>query len=237
MRKILKYFFSISVLCFLFSASYSQSERIKGLRIGVDLSRFSLYFIDPGRTGFQVSADFEVIDNLYATVEYGQQKVSFTEKDTIDRIKYNYNSDGSYYRIGVDYNFLKYKMQNQYDMLFLGLRFGSSEMTHSADNITIFSPYWGNYTEGSVPEKHLNAYWTELVAGVRAELFKNFFMGWSVSGRLMLKQDKDDTIDPYNIPGFGNGSKKSGFGFNYSIYYKIPIFKEKIKVPTTKANK
>jgi len=227
MKKTLKYFFSTYVLFFLFLSVYSQTERIKGLRLGIDLSRFSLYYLEPSRTCFQLSADFEVIDNLYPIIEYGQQ--------TVDLIKptYNYQSKGSYYRIGADYNFLTSKAHNQYDMVFLGLRFGTANMSHSANNITVdtIHSYWGQYSDGMVPENNIKAYWIEVTPGIRAEIFKNFFMGWSISGRIMLKQGKEYYMDPYNIPGYGNGSSKTGMGFNYSIFYRIPILKEKIKKP------
>jgi hypothetical protein len=102
-------------------------------------------------------------------------------------------------------------------------------MSHSADNIAVNSGYWGNYTDGSVAKNSIKAYWIEIGMGLRAEIFKNFFMGWSFNGRIMIKKSKDIYMDPYNIPGYGNGSKKSAIGFNYSIYYRIPILKEKIK--------
>lgn len=243
MKKTLKYFFSTSVLCFLFISANSQTERIKGLRLGIDISRFSLYYFDPGRTCFQVSADFEAIDNLYPIIEYGQQTVSLlkygAEGSQSNLLLYNYKSQGSYYRIGADYNFLKSKAHNQYDMVFLGFRIGYANMKHSAEDISIdtVGSYWGQYTGGTIPQNNIKAYWIEVTPGIRAEIFKNFFMGWSISGRIMLKQSKDDYMDPYNIPGYGNGSSKTGIGFNYSIFYRIPIFKEKIKIPVTKEKK
>jgi hypothetical protein len=237
MKKTLKYFFSTCLLCFLINSSYSQDERIKGLRLGVDLSRFSLYFLEPERQCFEVSADFEALRNLYPTVEYGQQKVSLNK--TIDnyypdgtyffKSGYYYKSDGSYYRIGADYSFLKVNAQNQYDMLFAGLRYGFANMSHYAEDITIGSGYWGSYSDGSVPENKIKAQWIEIAIGLRAELFKNFFMGWSFRGRILIDKTKDEYMDPYSIPGFGDGSKNSGFGFNFSIYYKIPMFKVKNK--------
>jgi hypothetical protein len=221
----------------LFLSGYSQTERIKGLRIGIDLSRFSLYYIEPARTCFQVSADFELIDNVYATVEYGQQQVSLVKKDTSEIIIYKYSSSGSYYRIGADFNFLKPKANNPYDMVFLGFRFGSANMNHAAENILVTSGYWGNYSGGAVPKNHINAYWIEFDGGIRAEIFKNFFMGWSACGRIMIHKDKDEFMDPYNIPGYGKGSSKTALGINYSIFYRIPIFKERSKAPVIKVDK
>ncbi len=214
---------------------YSQTERIKGLRVGYDLSRLSFYISEPERKSFEVSADVETLNNLYPTIEYGQERVAETFKP--NNSQYDYSSQGYYYRLGADYNFLKIKGSSQYDMLFLGLRYGFAKMYHSANNISVVNGYWGDFSGGEVPKNKINAYWSEAVFGIRAELFKIFFMGWSLRGRIMISKTHDDQMDAYNIPGFGKGNKWSGFGFNYSIYYKIPIWKEKLKPAKEKPKK
>jgi hypothetical protein len=42
----------------------------------------------------------------------------------------------------------------------------------------------------------------------------------------MLYKTEDEIMDPYKIPGYGKGKSKSVLGFNYSLYYKIPLFKK-----------
>jgi hypothetical protein len=235
MKKTLKYIFSYCVISLLIVSAHSQTTRIKGLRIGYDVSRLSLYYFEPERTSFEVSADIETSRNLYPTFEYGQEE--FNKTGNLQNSNYNYKSKGYYYRLGLDYNFLKAKESNKYDMLFLGLRYGTSLMNQVANNISVLGGYWGDYTGGEVPKSTLKAYWIEAVLGLRTELFKNFFMGWSVRGRVILKKSNDPYMDPFFIPGFGKGNKWSGFGFNYSLYYRIPIWKEKQKPENTKKEK
>jgi hypothetical protein len=223
MKKTSKYFFSILFFVFYLISGYSQELRVKGIRFGVDISRFALLYFAPERTNYEVSADFEIKRNIYPAIEYGTQSVNL-KKST-----YNYYSEGTYVRFGTDYNFQKNVKENAYDMIFGGIRFGMATFTHYAENITIENNYWGNYFYGSVAKKNLKAYWIEASAGVRAELFKNFFMGWSLRGRILIKKTGDEYMYPYNIPGFGKGNKKSRLGFNYSLYYRIPIYKEKMK--------
>ena len=68
-----------------------------------------------------------------------------------------------------------------------------------------------------------NAHWISLVGGMRAEVFRNFFMGWSVFMNLRFYQSDYKGMEPYNIPGFGKGSNRVTVTFNYSLSYRIPM--------------
>jgi hypothetical protein len=222
MKKTSKYFFSALLLCLVSCSLYSQSYRVKGLRLGVDVSRFSLYYVDPDREAYEFSADFEVKKDIYLTAEYGMQTVKL-EKDF-----FNYYSEGNYFRVGADRNFLKSDNPENYEMAFLGIRYGFSNLNHSATNIIIPGNYWGNTGEINITENSYTTHWMEIAGGIRAELFRNVFIGWSVRARIRLAHTKDQYMDPYNIPGYGNGSKKGNVGFNFSLYYKIPIYKKTV---------
>jgi hypothetical protein len=202
----------------------AQEGRIKGVRIGYDLSRPALNYFEPARKCFEVSADFEVKQNYYATMEYGQQQVSLIEPG------FSYSSDGYYGRIGLDYNFSKKKMEvDHYEMVFGGLRYGFANYSQLAEDIILAENYWGIQTISEMQSNDVSAHWFEVVAGIRGELFKNFFMGWSFRGRVMLWKEQGSAMYAYNIPGFGAGNKKAQLGFNYSIYYRIPLYKTKNK--------
>ncbi len=223
-KKILKYFFKTVLLLLFINPLMSQEGRIKGLRIGYDLSRILLPYIDTTRSAFEVSADFEVKPYYYATAEYGQQQVNFTNE------WYNYSSDGYYFRLGLDYNFLGKKIAvNQYEMVFGGFRYGYASYSHSASNIYVPDNYWGDVTLPALEPVTLFAHWFEITGGIRGELFKNCFIGWSFRARLMIYQHNDEVMYPYFVPGFGQGDRKSAIGFNYYILYRIPFYKVKAK--------
>jgi hypothetical protein len=218
-------FLHILILILIFTPGVkSQEVRIKGLRIGYDLSRPAIQYVETGRKCFEFSGDFELKQNYYITAEYGQQQVNLI------KTTYDYSSDGFYARVGLDYNFSKKKAEvDHYEMVFGGLRYGYSNYSHLAENIIIEENYWGTQMYGAVEANNLSAHWFEVVAGIRGELFRNFFMGWSFRGRVMLWQKEGSGMYAYNIPGFGKGNKKAQLGFNYSIYYRIPIYKTKKK--------
>jgi hypothetical protein len=184
-----------------------------------------LYYFQPERTGYEFSVDYELKLNYYPAFEFGLQNIK------LDEPTYYYESSGFYFRLGLDYNFQKNLAFDQYEMVFFGFRYGFSRQEHSADNIIIENDYWGDYYAESVPKSPFAAHWIELSGGIRAELFRNIFIGWSIRGRLLLVQTKDAAMEPYYIPGFGKGGKRVSLGFNYSIYYRIPLLKVKSKMP------
>jgi hypothetical protein len=222
MKKTSRYFFSVFIVSLVSCGIYSQTYRIKGLRLGADVSRYSLLYFDPSRKAYEFSADFEIKKDLYLTAEYGNQTVNLEKKI------YSYSSEGNYFRIGLDHNFLKSDKPDEYEMAFIGIRYGISKMNHSAKNIISPENYWGKITDSNIPKSNYTAHWMEIVTGIRAELFRNFFIGWSLRTRFRLAHTKDQYMDPYNIPGFGKGSKKANVGFNFSVYYRIPFYKKEV---------
>jgi hypothetical protein len=222
--KMLNYVFKGLLLILIIFPAQGQEKRIIGLRLGYDVSRLGLYVFQPERKEMEFSADMEVKKNIYPIVEIGQSQIALSEET------YDYQADGYYFRAGADRNFLKKITANQYEMLFGGLRYGYSSFRQRADNISVSDPYWGDVTGGSIPEARVNAHWVEVTAGIRGELFKNFFMGWSFRGRVMLHQSAGENLTPCLIPGFGayNG-KRANLGFTYSIFYRIPLYKTEFK--------
>jgi len=225
MRKISGYFFSLLMLLLYSAAGFSQTDtnRTVSLRIGFDVSRLSLYYFQPERKALEFSGDMELYKNVYPAIEIGWNNIAL-KKDSL----YNYYSNGLYSRIGVDYNFLKPESINDNEMFIMGIRYGFSLFNNLANSIRIKDNYWGNFN-GDISRKSLSAHWVEFVAGFRTELFKNFYLGWTLRGRMLLAKTKDNETGPYWIPGFGKGSAKSAVGFNYSIFYSIPLYKMKHK--------
>lgn len=206
------------------TGTYAQEEtpaRIRGLRLGYDLSRHALPYLKGGRTAFGASADMEIVRNLYAVAEFGIQDVDYTGNS------FDYLSTGYYGRMGIDRNFLKNLDDNQYEMVFGGIRIGYANQDQSAPEIIILPNYWGKEYFTSVEENNINTVWLEFAGGVKAELFKNFFIGWSVRARLRLHQTHNPNMSPVYVPGFGNGLDKTSLGFTYSVFYRIPVMKYK----------
>ncbi|MEN8156855.1 MAG: DUF6048 family protein [Bacteroidota bacterium] len=219
MKRTSRYFFK-GVLLLLLSMPVAGQDTLRtyGPRIGIDLSRFIYYFTDPAEIGAEVSADLEVYKDLFPVFELGYS----TQSDLIGQT--SYASGGTYARIGVDYNVLPVTDRSVHHSITIGFRYATSIFSHSAEQITLQSGYWGDYFIESY-ENNLNGNWLELVGGMKAELLPNLFLGWSLRYKILLNPDMDPRVTPLLIPGYGKGTEARGFGFTYSVFYKIPLLK------------
>jgi hypothetical protein len=223
---MLKYIFSLLAL-FLTTITVAQKTEYKyhDVSLGVDLSRFIVPIIDSSRYGWELSADYELLNDMFVNLEIGAQNTQFRAP------QYHYFSKGAYTRLGIDYNFMKHIDERSTDQLLVGIRYGFTTFFHQADNITLYDNIWGDMPNLKTDRNWLTANWLEATTGMRAHLFNNFYLGWSVRFRVRLWLQEDEIMEPYYIPGFGRAWNNSWVGVNYSLYYKIPLFKTKVKPP------
>ncbi|WP_246849089.1 DUF6048 family protein [Aquimarina sp. U1-2] len=196
-----------------------------GLRAGVDLGRIIRSSVDDKYSGFEVVADYRVYRKFYAAVEIGNESLTRDEENI------NVEGSGNYFRAGFDFNTYSnwYGMQNS---IFVGLRYGFSTFDQTLNDYTIFTGtnYFGeNTTTEPVTVEGLNASWIEFILGIKAELFKNIYLGASVSLRSKVNEKIPDGFDNLFIPGFGrtNDFSSIGVGYGYSISYLIPFYKKR----------
>jgi hypothetical protein len=213
-------FKGLLLLLLLPSGSLSGQDTLRtyGPRIGVDLASFVYYFTKPAKIGAEFSADFEVYKNIFPVFEAGYSTLS----DSVDRSKYR--SGGPYARVGIDYNVLPLKDRSIHHSLDIGIRYAASAFKHQAENITVPSDYWGDYTIDE-HENTLTGHWLEIVGGIKAEVLTNFFIGWSIRYKILINPNMDPQITPLLIPGYGKGTDNRTIGFTYSLSYKIPLLK------------
>jgi len=200
--------------------SAQQQWRYEGPRIGFDLSRFLLPAFQSGsRHGWEIQGDIPYKGNWFPTAEIGMEW--FDDKQQT----FHYLSNGIYGRLGVDLNIAKFESLKDQDLLFVGIRYGYSHFNQEANNI-IYSNYWGD-VNSSLSRRPMSAHWGEIVFGMKGELFKNFFLGWTFRGKFPLVQTNDPNIKPYIIPGLGKTTGEIPFAFTFTASYRFPIFKTK----------
>ncbi len=218
----MRYFISILfIAASLTSLAQKELERQSFVRVGLDLSRFALPLInDFGQTGAEFSLDTEIKLRYFPTIELGYNKI----QDYTDN--HNYDSYGNYFRIGFNYNMINYSHRLDRNIFYVGARYGFSNFWHQADKILITNG-WGTL-ETSLPETQLNAHWFEGVIGMRAEIIKNFYMGYTIRVKSMISHSDYGNFTPYWIPGFGKGTETIVVGMSYSIFYAIPIKNPKL---------
>lgn len=230
MKKTLKYSFNLlALLAVMIQVNAQDGTRVRGPRISYDLASLALLYYDPDRMVYTISVDYEMEQDIYPVIDLGYQHVKITSEN------YHYSSSGLFTRIGADVNLLKYdKQADVYEMMYVGGRYGFSLFNQQADNITITDLYWGDYNDGQIEKHNLHVHWISFVGGMRAEVFRNFFMGWSVFLNIKFYQSGPKDMEPYNIPGFGKGANRATAIFNYTVSYRIPLQKYTPKIKSRK---
>jgi hypothetical protein len=224
--KILSFTF---ILCLIAAISWGQPQQkkkvkpkrtdnyihMKGLRFGMDITRpFQDLWTKGNRYGTEFSADMELFPNWFPVFETGYEALKI-KTDFVD-----YTANGSYSRIGFDYNFLQAQQSGDKDIMYFGLRYGFTFARQQVDQYKIDS-YWGPET-GSFGNQPFSAQWGEMLMGIKGEILKNLYMGWTIRGKFKINS-KDTGMPPvYFIPGYGKGENGFNFDFTYSVYYNIP---------------
>ncbi|MDK2770832.1 MAG: DUF6048 family protein [Flavobacterium sp.] len=226
---MLKYIFSFLAV-FIGLNSFSQDTtkvvypQRYGLRVGIDLHRLSKSFYDADYKGLEVVGDYRLTRKFYIAGELGN------ENKTVDDDRFNFTTKGTYFKVGFDYNAYENWLDME-NMLYAGMRVGVSSFSQTLNQYTIYDPtnYYGENTINSGEKFNgLNASWIEIIGGVKAELFSNLYLGFSVRLNYLLSEKEPNNFANLYIPGFNRTYEgKFGAGFNYTLSYFIPIYKKK----------
>lgn len=194
-----------------------------GLRIGTDLIKATRNLWDKDFTGFEVSADYRLNKKMYAAAEFGMID-RFKEEDHL-----TFTTNGMFAKVGVDYNVYE-NWLNMNNMIYVGGRYGFATMSQTLHSYDIYETASYFPTQLFTPNSKssgLSAHWIEFVAGMKAEVLKNLYLGFSFRVNYLIAQKQPNDFENLYIPGFGRKySGQIGAGFNYSVSYQIPLFKK-----------
>ena len=203
------------------SVKKAKPPYIHQFRFGIDGARLVNNFLFSDRHGYEFQVDFALRNNLYLAAEtgFGRGKVDF------EKLKYHSNS--FYIRAGVEKSFLDRIGLEDFDMGFLGARYGVAVGQRSQAEYSISSPF-GNEILGTTPPQTYMIHWAEVLLGFKVEMWKGFFLGWTGRGKFLINPGVFKEVAPNYIAGFGKGDKKTNFGFNFFISYSIKWNKNKV---------
>jgi len=202
------------VITFPADMERKPSPQKRVLRIGINVVRPLFMIAEPSRFGMEAVADVNFGEKYFAVAEGG-----FSFRD-LSRPEYRLSEEGVFFRFGADNNFY-----NQLDdVIALGVRIGFSVFDRSAPVISVEPDYWGEFS-GSLENQLFIRQWAEAVIVLKTEVFRNVFMGWNIRGKLLLFDRGDENLNERYIPGFGSGTTKSAVGFDFYIYYRLPLRK------------
>lgn len=235
MKHISKFTFSLALLCLSIFATAQEKKKDSiptkteqyGIRFGIDLFKLTRSFYDKEYKGLELVGDYRLTKKHYLAVELGN------ENKTTDDDRLNFTTNGSYFKVGFDYN----SYENWLDMrnsIYVGLRYGASSFSQTLNSYKLYntSSYFGEAPTqlSGVKTDGLSAQWIEVVAGMKAEVIHNIYVGFSVRINRITSNNKPSNFDNLYIPGFNrtyNGD--FGVGFNYTVSYFLPIYKKTAK--------
>ena len=248
MKHTLKYTFSVLILLVSLNVT-SQETVVKdslstkkdsvapkkerfGIRFGVDLFKLTRSFYEKDYRGIELVGDFKLTRRHYIAVELGN------ENKTVDDDRINFTTQGTYIKAGFDFNGYENWLGME-NMIYVGLRYGVSSFSQQRNSYEIYNRdiYFGVAPEIIDGEKFsgLSAQWIEVVAGFKAEVYKNIYLGISLRVNRLMNNKQPENFDNLYIPGFNrtyNGD--FGVGFNYTVSYFLPLYKTTIKAKEKK---
>src|SRR5680860_140498 len=134
MKQLLILLFFISFLVSATVNAQQKKDTVKtkesyGLRVGVDLSKPLISFLEPESKGLELVGDIRILRNYYAAVELGFE-------DKISKEDYlNYTTKGSYIKAGVNYNAYK-NWKGMTNEIYVGVRYGFSLFNQTLNSYT-----------------------------------------------------------------------------------------------------
>jgi hypothetical protein len=220
MRRTYAYF--ISLLLILISSLlqiHAQDTILIPLKIkvGIEVTGPAIYLSEKNILNVEgyISADI----NEKASVVLGAGYLNYKHS----QYNYEYLNKGIFIRTGVDFNLLKPEKSLGKYWAGIGLRYGISNFNSEVPSFQQ-ETYWDT-TSFSIAKKTNWGHFIEVSPGVRAEVFKNFSIGWTISLRMLLYASTGKDLRSIYFPGFGNGGKTVSTGLNYFIVWNIPYKK------------
>lgn len=219
-RSILKYTFSLCLLLLAFPA-FSQHAaqpdtgmKYHQIRLGIDIAKPIGNVFQQNHYSYEAALDYLIKKEVYATLEAG------FGRSNIDYPDLKYTTSNTFVKIGVDKSMVPRLFSSDWDMLFVGLRYGMAFIQRDEATFTTNDDFWGT-TTGTIAGKSFTGHWAELTVGIRVELFKGFYAGYTGRAKFLINQKAFRELPPDFIAGYGKGEKNTNFDFNFYLLYGL----------------
>ncbi len=194
------------------------------LRFGFNPIKTILSKTEKNFNGFEFVSDFNILKNIYIALELGK------EEKTKQSEQINFSTSGTYIKLGINYNMYK-NWKGMNNQIYIGLRLANSLHKQIVNSFYLrnINFFWDDeiITSGSGIglRENLNSSWIEFIAGIKAQVLKNVYIGFSVRLNRLMNHKKPLNFDNLYIPGFNKKTEENvfGAGFNYTISYSIPL--------------
>jgi hypothetical protein len=231
MRRTFVYF--ISPLLFLlcgFQRVNAQDTVLIPLKIRVGLEAYgpAIYISQKGNLSAEGNLSVDLNEKTSVFFGGGYLNYSLSQYNSSNTLIYKYLTKGSFFRAGLDFNLLKPEKSLGRYWAGIGLHYGISVFNSEFASLQEDN-YWGNKVS-SAPMRTNLAHFVEATPEVRAELFRNLSIGWTISLRMLLYSGAGKDLPAVELPGFGNGTKNFSSGLGYFIVWTIPYKKINVTI-------
>lgn len=202
----------------------------QGFTISGDIFGPALYlFTDYGSA--EAALRLNLKGTYFPIVEVGYGTCKTTDAET----NISYSTNAPFFRIGLDLNILKNKLQD--NRLFVGARYGFSSLKFDMSGTNMTDPIWGGSAPFNYKNASSNSSWLEIVLGTQVKIWSNFHIGWSVRYKHQIKVGQPDYAKPYYIPGYGTTTDTSCWGATYNLIFDLNWGKKKLNKTANKTEK
>lgn len=221
-KKTSGFFISIFFLVNIIAVSAQDTLNITlNIRVGIDIANPVRSFINDDITGLEGYISYDLNEKLAPVFEAGFIDFKYSQYN------YNYSAKGTFFRLGVDLNSMKPKTAIGKYYAGIGVRYGVTFFNQEVKGLQ-HENYWSIST-ADIPSRNYSAHFLEVLPGIRAEVFTNFSMGWTVRLKMLIHSGTGKDLRPVYLPGFGNAGKTFTQGFNYYLIWSIP-YKNRIVI-------
>ena len=195
-----------------------EQPLFQGVYVGLDVFGFLNQALGSDAKTAEVNVEANLLNRFFPVVELGVGGMDTTDEET----NIHFKTSAPFFPIGANYNIF-YKKPHLPGYFTAGIRYGFSSFDYDVKAPALVDPNWG-HTQVPVDYTGVktNVSWLELVLGLKTNVYKDFYMGFTVRYRSRLSMKKHENSEPYYIPGYGRG-KSSNFGITYNLVYKLPF--------------
>lgn len=186
----------------------------QGFTISADVFGLGLYLFGDYGT-IEAALRLSLKNTYLPIVELGYGICDHTDFNS----KIHYKVNAPFIRIGIDYNLLKDKFQD--NRMFAGLRYGFSTYKYDMTGPDLVDPIYGGKQPFDFSGTTSTSHWLEIVLGCQVKVVKNFHMGWSVRLKYHLSSSKNDNSKAYYIPGYGTTGNSNTWSGSYNLIFDL----------------
>lgn len=199
----------------------------QGFTVSVDLLGAGMRLLSSYGT-LEAALRLSLKNRFLPIVELGYGFCDYTN----DATHIYYKTQSPFFRVGMDYNMLKNKFQD--NRLFAGFRYGFSSYKYDIGGPDLKDPIWSGTEQFEMKGNISTSHWLELVLGCQVKIYGCFHMGWSVRIKFHLASTKNQYSQAYYIPGYGTTTSSTAWSGSYNLIFDLNWGKKKFQNLQTK---